>query len=85
MSEMANQNELFVGEATAPGEREPGPGLPGQLPDPPCSHRGVWGHLPHPLLRCQEESCDGITTITKQPSCLFIYLTKFSTALNFFL
>ena len=82
---MANQSAVFVGEAAAPGEGEPGSGLSGQLPDPPCSHRGVWGRLPHPLLRCQEESCDGITTITQQPSCLFICLTKFFTALNFYL
>ena len=68
---MANQSAVFVGEAAAPGEREPGPGLSGQLPDPPGRHWGVWGCLPHPLLRCQEESCDGITTKTKQP-CLCI-------------
>ena len=81
---MANQSALFVGEAAAPGEREPGSGLSGQLPDPPGSHRGVWGRLPRPLLCCQEESCDGVTTITKQPSCLFIYLTKFFTAFKFY-
>ena len=61
-----SQSELCIlGEASAPSQGEPGRGLPGQLPDPPRRHRGVRGHLPHPVLRCQEESCDGITMTPK--------------------
>ena len=85
MSESANQSPVFVGEAAAPGEGEPGGGLQGQLPDPLGRDRGVRGRLPDPLLRCQEESCVGITTITKILSTLSICvcITKFFAALTF--